>query len=173
MRAFTAIVNPAAGGSASASCLIPLARLLREAGAELDVEYSRSMEHAAGVARGAAEAGRVVLGVGGDGMVGCVGGALAGTDAVFGIVPAGRGNDFARQLGARPARRSWPRCCWTASLAPWTPSRPTGRPSSAASTRASTRSPTTTPTRRGCCAARPPTTWARCGRSCPGGTPTT
>ncbi|SNS79874.1 lipid kinase, YegS/Rv2252/BmrU family [Actinomadura meyerae] len=99
MRAFTAIVNPAAGGSASASCLIPLGRLLREAGAELDVEYSRGMEHAADVARAAAEAGRVVLGVGGDGMVGCVGGALAGTDAVLGIVPAGRGNDFARQLG--------------------------------------------------------------------------
>jgi diacylglycerol kinase (ATP) len=40
-----------------------------------------------------------VLGVGGDGMVGGVGGALAGTGAIFGIVPAGRGNDFARQLG--------------------------------------------------------------------------
>jgi YegS/Rv2252/BmrU family lipid kinase len=103
MRAFTAIVNPAAGGSASASCLMPLGRLLRDAGAELDVEYSRGMEHAADVARSAAGAGRVVLGVGGDGMVGCVGGALAamgaGTDALFGIVPAGRGNDFARQLG--------------------------------------------------------------------------
>ncbi|TDD82081.1 diacylglycerol kinase family lipid kinase [Actinomadura darangshiensis] len=99
MRAFTAIVNPAAGGSASASCMMPLGRLLRDAGAEVDVEYSRGMEHAAAVARGAAEAGRVALGVGGDGMVGCVGGALAGTGAVFGIVPAGRGNDFARQLG--------------------------------------------------------------------------
>ncbi|GAA4393116.1 diacylglycerol kinase family protein [Actinomadura verrucosospora] len=98
VRAFTAIVNPAAGG-ASASCLIPLARLLRDAGAEVDVEYSRGMEHAADAARAAAEAGRVVLGVGGDGLVGCVGGALAGTGALFGIVPAGRGNDFARQLG--------------------------------------------------------------------------
>jgi YegS/Rv2252/BmrU family lipid kinase len=98
VRAFTAIVNPAAGG-ASASSLTPLARLLRDAGAEVDVEYSRGMEHAAGAARAAAEAGRVVLGVGGDGLVGCVGGALAGTGALFGIVPAGRGNDFARQLG--------------------------------------------------------------------------
>ncbi|MBO2465162.1 MULTISPECIES: diacylglycerol/lipid kinase family protein [Actinomadura] len=98
-RAFTAIVNPAAGGSASASSMIPLARLLREAGAEVAVEYSRGLDHAHTVARDAAAAGRVVLGVGGDGMVGCVGGALAGTDAVFGIVPAGRGNDFARQLG--------------------------------------------------------------------------
>lgn len=99
MRAFTAIVNPAAGGPASAACVIPLSRLLREAGAEVHVEYSRGMVHAADVARAAAGAGRVVLGVGGDGMAGCVGGALAGTGAVFGIVPAGRGNDFARQLG--------------------------------------------------------------------------
>lgn len=98
-RTFTAVVNPTAGGSASAAMLRPLARLLREAGAEVAVEYSRGLEHAAALARGAAGAGHVVLGVGGDGMVGCVGGALAGTDAVFGIVPAGRGNDFARQLG--------------------------------------------------------------------------
>jgi diacylglycerol kinase (ATP) len=94
-RTFTAIVNPTAGGSASAA---PLARLLREAGAEVVVEYSRGLEHATSLARAAAEADHVVLGVGGDGMVGCVGGALAGTDAVLGIVPAGRGNDFARQL---------------------------------------------------------------------------
>ncbi|MFI0349176.1 diacylglycerol/lipid kinase family protein [Actinomadura sp. 9N407] len=97
-RRFTALVNPSAGGSASAATLVPLAKLLREAGAEVVVEYSRGLEHATALARGAAEAGHVVLGVGGDGMVGCVGGALAGTDAVFGIVPAGRGNDFARQL---------------------------------------------------------------------------
>lgn len=32
-------------------------------------------------------------------MAGCVGGALSGTDAVLGLVPAGRGNDFARALG--------------------------------------------------------------------------
>ncbi|GAA4242112.1 diacylglycerol kinase family protein [Actinomadura meridiana] len=99
VRAFTAVVNPAAGGSGSASSLLTLARLLRDSGAEVDVEYSRGLAHAADVARAAATTGRVVLGVGGDGMVGCVGGALAGTDAVFGIVPAGRGNDFARQLG--------------------------------------------------------------------------
>ncbi|MQY07828.1 diacylglycerol/lipid kinase family protein [Actinomadura macrotermitis] len=98
-RSFTAVVNPTAGGSASARTLMPLARLLREAGAELAVEYSRGLEHATALAREAAAAGRAVLGVGGDGMVGCVGGALAGTDAVFGVVPAGRGNDFARQLG--------------------------------------------------------------------------
>jgi YegS/Rv2252/BmrU family lipid kinase len=99
-RDFVAIVNPAAGGSAGAAAkLIPLARLLREAGAQVQVEYSRGLEHARELARQAGAEGHVVLGVGGDGMVGCVGGALVGTDAVFGVVPAGRGNDFARQLG--------------------------------------------------------------------------
>ncbi|MBE1537558.1 diacylglycerol/lipid kinase family protein [Actinomadura algeriensis] len=104
-RAFTAIVNPAAGGAASAASLVPLARALRDAGADLAVEYSRGLPHAADLARTAASAGRVVLGVGGDGMVGSVGGALVGTGAPFGVVPAGRGNDFARQLGvpAEPA----------------------------------------------------------------------
>ncbi|MFJ8076290.1 diacylglycerol/lipid kinase family protein [Streptomyces sp. NPDC096176] len=99
MRQFTAVVNPAAGGSSGTAALLPLARLLREAGARLDTQYSRSLEHAREVARQAGGQGHVVLAVGGDGIAGCVGGALSGTDAVFGLVPAGRGNDFARALG--------------------------------------------------------------------------
>ncbi|MCQ6553391.1 diacylglycerol kinase family lipid kinase [Streptomyces sp. C10-9-1] len=99
MRQFTAVVNPAAGGSSGTAALLPLARLLREAGAELDTRYSRSLDHARELAREAGAQGRVVLAVGGDGMAGCVGGALSGTEARFGLVPAGRGNDFARALG--------------------------------------------------------------------------
>ncbi len=99
MRQFTAVVNPTAGGSQGAATLVPLARLLREAGAEVEVVYSHGLDHARQLAREAALHGRVVLGVGGDGMAGCVGGALAGTGSVLGIVPAGRGNDFARALG--------------------------------------------------------------------------
>ncbi|MGH3380653.1 MAG: diacylglycerol/lipid kinase family protein, partial [Actinoallomurus sp.] len=60
--------------------------------------YSRSLEHAADLARDAAKKGDVVIAAGGDGMVGGLAGALAGTGAVLGILPAGRGNDFARQL---------------------------------------------------------------------------
>ncbi|MFJ2675677.1 diacylglycerol/lipid kinase family protein [Streptomyces sp. NPDC087525] len=106
MRQFTAVVNPSAGGAGSAAALIPLAGLLRAAGAELEVEYSRSLGHARELALGAAGQGRIVLGVGGDGLTGRVVGALAGTDAVGGIVPAGRGNDFARAVGlpTEPAR---------------------------------------------------------------------
>ncbi|WP_198679270.1 diacylglycerol/lipid kinase family protein [Thermomonospora amylolytica] len=102
LRSFTAVVNPSAGGpgaASSAATLLRITRLLREAGARVDVEYSRCLGHAADLARTAADEGRVVLAVGGDGMAGCVAGAAAGTDAVIGIVPAGRGNDFARQLG--------------------------------------------------------------------------
>ncbi|MFJ3903726.1 diacylglycerol/lipid kinase family protein [Streptomyces sp. NPDC090025] len=99
MRQFTAVVNPTAGGSSGTAGLLPLARLLREAGARLDTVYSRSLAHAQEIAQEAGARGHVVLAVGGDGMAGRVGGSLSGTDTVFGLVPAGRGNDFARALG--------------------------------------------------------------------------
>ncbi|MFJ4871496.1 diacylglycerol/lipid kinase family protein [Streptomyces sp. NPDC088757] len=99
MRQFTAVVNPTAGGSSGVAALLPLARSLRQEGARLDTVYSRSLEHARELAHRAGERGDVVLAVGGDGMAGCVGGALSGTDTLFGLVPAGRGNDFARALG--------------------------------------------------------------------------
>ncbi|MFD5816998.1 diacylglycerol kinase family protein [Streptomyces sp. NPDC127038] len=98
MRQFTAVVNPTAGGSTGAAALLPVARLLREAGAGLETEYSRSLAHAQELALRAGERGRVVLAVGGDGIAGGIGGALSGTDTVLGLVPAGRGNDFARAL---------------------------------------------------------------------------
>ncbi|MHB9855683.1 diacylglycerol kinase family protein [Streptomyces krungchingensis] len=98
MRQFTAVVNPTAGGSTGAAALLQVARLLREAGAGLETEYSRSLAHAQELARRAGEQGRVVLAVGGDGMAGGIGGALSGTGTVLGLVPAGRGNDFARAL---------------------------------------------------------------------------
>ncbi|MER7490483.1 YegS/Rv2252/BmrU family lipid kinase [Streptomyces sp. NPDC126497] len=99
MRQFTAVVNPTAGAAAGAAALLALARHLREEGADLRTEYSRSLAHARELARDAGGRGRVVLAVGGDGIVGGVGGALSGTGAVLGLVPAGRGNDFARALG--------------------------------------------------------------------------
>ncbi|GAA5071250.1 diacylglycerol kinase family protein [Streptomyces similanensis] len=98
MRQFTAIVNPTAGGSAGAAALLRVARPLREAGASVETEYSRSLVHAQELARRAGERGRVVLAVGGDGIAGGIGGALSGTGALLGLVPAGRGNDFARAL---------------------------------------------------------------------------
>ncbi|MBT3149546.1 YegS/Rv2252/BmrU family lipid kinase [Streptomyces sp. CHD11] len=99
MRQFTAVVNPTAGAATGAAALLALARHLREEGADLRTEYSRSLDHARELARDAGRRGRVVLAVGGDGIAGGVGGALSGTGATLGLVPAGRGNDFARALG--------------------------------------------------------------------------
>ncbi|MGW4026543.1 YegS/Rv2252/BmrU family lipid kinase [Streptomyces sp. NPDC005009] len=99
MRQFTAVVNPTAGAATGAAALLALARQLREEGADLRTEYSRSLAHARELAREAGRQGRVVLAVGGDGIAGGVGGALSGTGATLGLVPAGRGNDFARALG--------------------------------------------------------------------------
>jgi YegS/Rv2252/BmrU family lipid kinase len=63
------------------------------------VMNTQSIDHAREEARAAAEKGETVVAIGGDGLVGCLAGALLGTDSALGIVPGGRGNDLARVLG--------------------------------------------------------------------------
>jgi YegS/Rv2252/BmrU family lipid kinase len=58
-----------------------------------------SLDHGVEEARRAAQAGEVVVVMSGDGLIGQIGGALAGTGAPLGLIPGGRGNDFARVLG--------------------------------------------------------------------------
>lgn len=99
MRSFTAVVNPVAGGGRAAAALLPVTRQLRQAGATVAVHHSRSLEHARTLAGDAAGEGDVVVAVGGDGYVGALAGPVIDAGGVLGIVPAGRGNDFARQLG--------------------------------------------------------------------------
>jgi diacylglycerol kinase (ATP) len=96
---FSLIVNPTAGGGRAL-------QILAEAVAELDVldlrytvTQSASLQHARELAAAAAQAGSVVVAVGGDGMAGALAGATAATSATFAIIPAGRGNDLARVLG--------------------------------------------------------------------------
>jgi diacylglycerol kinase (ATP) len=96
--AFTAVVNPAAGSGTAAATMITLARALRDGGARVRVTYSRGLGHATELAAAAAAAGDAVLAVGGDGVAGAVAAGLTGTDAEFGVVPAGRGNDLARAV---------------------------------------------------------------------------
>ena len=47
----------------------------------------------------AAELGQTVIVMSGDGLIGQVGGELANTESALGIIPGGRGNDFARVVG--------------------------------------------------------------------------
>lgn len=72
---------------------------LRRLGLDHHVEYTRSLEHAVELARSAAAAEEVAVAFGGDGLIGAVAGALNGSNGVVGVLPGGRGNDFARTLG--------------------------------------------------------------------------
>jgi diacylglycerol kinase (ATP) len=98
VRSFTALVNPISGGGKAAEKWAPLAARINAAGADVRVELTRSREHAVESARAAAAGGRVVVAVGGDGLVRDVAEGVVAADGVMGIVPAGRGNDLARML---------------------------------------------------------------------------
>ncbi|WP_098957034.1 diacylglycerol kinase family protein [Pseudonocardia sp. N23] len=97
MSAFTAVVNPAAGRGAGARVAAELVAAMPHGSVE--VVAGRDGAHAGELAAAAAAAGRTVLAVGGDGHTGAVAGAVAAAGGLLGIVPVGRGNDFARQLG--------------------------------------------------------------------------
>ncbi|MFZ5845965.1 MAG: diacylglycerol/lipid kinase family protein [Actinomycetota bacterium] len=98
-RSFAFLVNPASGGGAAPAAVVPVARVLRDAGCEVEVTYSPGPAACRDLVAEAAARGDVVVAVGGDGMVSSLAGAVADADGVLGIVPSGRGNDFARQLG--------------------------------------------------------------------------
>lgn len=72
---------------------------LAESGLEVRVAATESADHAAALALAAARAGEEVVAFGGDGMVRIAATAVHGTEAVLGILPGGRGNDFAAALG--------------------------------------------------------------------------
>lgn len=93
------IVNPHAGGGRSEKRLPGAEAALRSHGFSFRVERTTSMDHARALARAAAEAGEVPVAMGGDGLTGAVAGEVVGTDVPLGILPGGRGNDFARKLG--------------------------------------------------------------------------
>lgn len=92
-------MNPFAAGGRTARALAGVQRTLDLHGLAYRTETTRSLEHARELARGAGEADEVAVAFGGDGLVGAVAGALAHTEGILGVLPGGRGNDFARVLG--------------------------------------------------------------------------
>jgi diacylglycerol kinase (ATP) len=98
-RSFSFLVNPASGGGAAPAAVVPVARILRDAGCTVDVTYSPGPAACHELVLEAVARGEVVVAVGGDGMVASLAGAVVEAGGVLGIVPSGRGNDFARQLG--------------------------------------------------------------------------
>jgi YegS/Rv2252/BmrU family lipid kinase len=99
-RQITLVVNPSAGGGRAARALPAVQARLAALGCWVETTATRDLDHARTLAADAARDGRVVATLGGDGMVGCVAGALREVPgAVLGVLPAGRGNDFARVVG--------------------------------------------------------------------------
>ncbi|GCD90321.1 diacylglycerol kinase family protein [Nocardioides sp. LS1] len=98
-RSFTFLVNPASGGGAAPDAVVPVARLLREAGSTVDVTYSPGPRAMGAIVTAAIERGDVVVSVGGDGMLSSLAGAVSTGGGTLAVLPAGRGNDFARMLG--------------------------------------------------------------------------
>ncbi len=93
------LVNPA---SAHGRTLKLLPRVEQELDARriaFRVERTQGLADGVEKALRAVEAGEVPVVMSGDGLIGAVGGALAGSETPLGIVPGGRGNDLARVLG--------------------------------------------------------------------------
>lgn len=105
-RPFRFLVNPLSGGGAGPRVVVGVARALREAGREVEVHYTSHVDETPELVAAALAREAVVVAVGGDGMVSSVAGLVADGGGTLGLVPAGRGNDFARALGtpADPAQ---------------------------------------------------------------------
>ncbi len=95
----TLIANPIAGGGTSRTAAIHAAELFDRRGADIRLEWTAAVGHATQLAREAMQRGaaRIVV-CGGDGTLNEVAIALTGSGIASGVIPAGRGNDFARAL---------------------------------------------------------------------------
>jgi YegS/Rv2252/BmrU family lipid kinase len=99
VRRLALIVNPSAAGGRTSRALAAVRAALSAYDLAHHVEWTHSLAHARELAKVAAAAGEVAVAFGGDGLAGAVAGALKHSDAVIGVLPGGRGNDFARVLG--------------------------------------------------------------------------
>jgi YegS/Rv2252/BmrU family lipid kinase len=95
----TLLVNPSSAGGKTLKLLPRVEAALDARRAVFRVERTRSLEHGAELALRAIELGEVPVVVSGDGLLGAVGGAMAGAEVPLGLIPGGRGNDLARALG--------------------------------------------------------------------------
>ena len=100
MRSLALRVNPHAAGGRPLRLLPRIEARLRDLGLPFSVQRTQSLLHGCELAREAAGRGEVPVTLSGDGLIGAVAGALRDVpDAVLGVLPGGRGNDFARMIG--------------------------------------------------------------------------
>jgi YegS/Rv2252/BmrU family lipid kinase len=95
----TLLVNPSSAHGRTLKLLPRIEQELDALRIPFRVERTRGLEDGVARALRAVESNEVPVVIGGDGLVGAVGGAMAGSETPMGIVPGGRGNDLARVLG--------------------------------------------------------------------------
>jgi diacylglycerol kinase (ATP) len=96
----TILSNPSAGGGKAGRVLDEAVEVLRRGGVEPQILESHSPQHLVELVLGAREEKPdVVVAAGGDGTVHYVVNGLFPSEVPLGIIPVGRGNDFARGLG--------------------------------------------------------------------------
>ena len=95
----TLLVNPASAHGRTLKLLPTVEQELDQRRIAFRVERTRGLEDGIERALRAVDANEVPVVISGDGLIGAIGGALAGSETPLGIVPGGRGNDLARVLG--------------------------------------------------------------------------
>jgi len=97
-RRLAILMNPTSAGGKPLRLLPEIEVQLATLGLPHRIVETRDIAHAGDLAREAAAAGEVVVALGGDGLVGTLAAALSGAGPM-GVLPGGRGNDFARAVG--------------------------------------------------------------------------
>jgi YegS/Rv2252/BmrU family lipid kinase len=98
-RRYLLLVNPSAGGGRAGELLPRVEAAMAATGLEHRTVMTTGIEHGCEQALAAAAAGEIPVVMSGDGLIGQVGGVLAEGEVPMGVIPGGRGNDFARVLG--------------------------------------------------------------------------
>jgi YegS/Rv2252/BmrU family lipid kinase len=93
------LANPHSAGGRTLKLLPRVEAALDARRVEFRVQRTKGLRHGAEQALLAVEAGEVPVVISGDGLIGAVGGAMAGSETPLGLIPSGRGNDLARVLG--------------------------------------------------------------------------
>lgn len=93
------LVNPSSASGRTLKLLPRVEAVLDAQRVDFRVQRTKGLEHGVEHALRAIDAGEVPVVMSGDGLVGAIGGAMAGAEVPLGIIPGGRGNDLCRVLG--------------------------------------------------------------------------